>query len=223
MVAGARVDRPLVAIEVKALSLALAVAAASGCGVLTHARPTPAGKLAFEAAAGGPMASVGGVPVPLPLATLGASYGLAERLDVAAHVHLTPLLMFRTAGLDLGATYLLLDQKGAVPALALASRVYAFTDFRSAVLPYLDLSGTASWELGRIFLAYATLTAMLPYDARFTLSPAVGASAELGRFSVQLELRWYDPTYDTGPAIAPWISPGSRGALGLLLGGRFRH
>ena len=222
MVADTRVDGPLVAVAVtRSLVLVLAVGT-SGCGVLTHARPTPAGKLALEAAAGGPMASLGGVPVPLPLATVGASYGLAERWDVAAHVHLTPLLMFRTAGFDLGATYLLLDQRGAVPALALSSRAYAFTDFRSAVLPYVDLSGTASWQLGRVFLGYATLTAMLPYDARFTLSPAVGATAELGRFTVQLELRWYDPTYDTGPAIAPWLSPGGHGALGLILGGAFR-
>ncbi|RKH21635.1 hypothetical protein D7X74_00820 [Corallococcus sp. CA047B] len=74
------------------------------CGLPAHVLPVPEGTLALEAGVGGPAVRLEGAPVPLPLSTLGASYGLNGRWDLHAHAHLTPLLGVA------GATWLALDQ-----------------------------------------------------------------------------------------------------------------
>ncbi len=198
------------------------VALCSACGLPAHVRPVPAGTLAVEGAVGGPAALLGGVPVPLPLATVGASYGVAERVDVHAHAHLTPLLL-GTAGMDLGATWLALPEQGWRPALALTGRAYGFSDFSSGALFYGEASAAASYLLGERYLTYVSTTAL--YDALagdLMWAVGVGGQVPFNRFALQLEANWYWPTYDAAAAPVSWASPGGRGTLGLVVGASYR-
>jgi len=203
----------------RALALAAASLLAAGCGIATHVRPTPRGAFEVEASAGGPLANLG-APIPIPLSTVGASYGFGERWDLQAHLHLTTLAL-KTAGADVGGSWLALEQHGLRPALSLTARAYAFSDLASAVQPYGELTATASWASGR-WTAYGTASGMLDYGGRFLWSPGVGARVALGRFGAQLDLRWYEPAYSTAHSSVPWVGPGALGALGVVLGASYR-
>ncbi|MBI3182237.1 MAG: hypothetical protein HYZ28_08845 [Myxococcales bacterium] len=202
--------------------LATALMLTSGCGLITRARPTPRGVLAVEAALAGP-AVVMGAPIPLPLATAGASYGIAEKADLSAHTHLTTLATYRLAGFDLGGSFLAMEQRGGAPAVSLGARGYAFTHFSDGALLYADASATASWLLRERFLSYVDLTAQWSlWEKRVVLAPALGEEVQFGRLGLQLEARWHDPFYDTRGASAPWLSPFKRGAVGFAVGARYR-
>ena len=145
----------------------------------------------MEGAIGGPLVRVGAV-IPVPLSTVGARYGVAERADVAAHVHLTSL-SFGVAGLDVGGSWLALAQDGAVPALSLGGRLYGFTSvLASRQAPpraYLEVSPTVSYLLGGRFLSYASATGLVQLaGGPPLLSLAVGEEVRLASWGVQLEL-----------------------------------
>jgi hypothetical protein len=204
----------------RAALLVLVLLAASGCGLATHVRPTPKGQLELEAAVGGPAASVNGVPVIVPLSTVGASYGVIDRLDVSAHLHLTSLLL-RTAGLDIGATGLLVEQTD-WPAVAITLRGYGFTDFASGFQPNAELAITGSYRFWEVFLAYATVGAFGDYQGIGHGTAAIGAQLRLEHWSFQLEGRWYDITYDSRFGSVEWLSVQGRGSTGLTLGASYR-
>lgn len=198
------------------------VLVSSACGLPAHVRPVPRGTLAVEAAVGGPAALLGNVPVPLPLSTVGASYGVAENVDVQAHVHLTPLLL-GTAGLDLGATWLARPEQGWRPAISLTGRAYGFSDLSSGALFYGEAGAAASYMLGGRYLTYVSGRAL--YDALASdVLWAVGAGAQVPfrRFALQLEANWYWPSYDASASPVSWASVGGRGAFGLVLGASYR-
>jgi hypothetical protein len=190
---------------------------------MTHVRPTPRHAVAVEASAGGPIALLGAAPVPLPLSTIGASYGVIDGLDVQAHVHLTTLFAFGVAGGDIGATWMPLTQRQARPALAFTGRLYAFTDFHSGTFGYAELSGTVSWLLATRWLTYGTIGGLVEFnDGYVHWAPGVGEQVQLGRAWLGLEVRWYDAGYETRLSSANWLSPGGLGAIGVVLGGGYR-
>ncbi|MBN8227863.1 hypothetical protein JYK02_10115 [Corallococcus macrosporus] len=197
-------------------------ALACACGLPAHVRPVPAGSLALEAGVGGPAVRLEGTPVPLPLSTLGASYGLNDRWDVSAHAHLTPLLL-GVAGMDVGTTWLALEQDGARPAVALTGRGYVFSDLDTGALFHGEATAAASWLLRERFLTYVSGSALYDVvESDVLWSLAAGTRVPFGRFALQLELGWYGPDYDASVAGAEWLTPGGHGALGLVLGGSYR-
>ena len=156
------------------------------------------------------------------MSTLGASYGLNERWDVSAHAHLTPLLL-GVAGMDVGTTWLALDQDGARPALALTGRGYAFSDLDTGALFHGEATAVASWLLRERFLTYVSGSALYDVvESDVMWSVAAGTRVPFGRFALQAELGWYWPGYDASVSGAEWLTPGGRGALGLVLGGSYR-
>jgi hypothetical protein len=192
----------------------------TGCGLVTQVRPTPHKTLAVQLAVGGPIANVG-APVPLPLGTLGAAWGFHPRADLSAHAHLTTLFLSRVLGVDLGGSVLALEQREGVPALTAGVRGYLFTDFKSAALGFLESSLAASWDVGR-FRPFVAVALQLDLQAlQFDFAPAVGTEIRFGRFTLVVDLKWYAPTRDTTVASVPWVGLGGRGALGLMLGGRY--
>jgi hypothetical protein len=164
-----------------------------------------------------------GVPVPVPLASVGATYGLLENLSVHGHVQPHPLL-FGALGLDAGVTGLLLAQEGWRPALAATGQTQLYTDFfRTAAWWFADTSLTASWLLEERWLPYATLTGQLDFlNGRATVSPGVGAQLLLGAWTVQAEARLYAPSVRTELSGLPYVGAWGQGAFGLVLGASYR-
>ncbi|MCI0573936.1 MAG: hypothetical protein L0Y66_24655 [Myxococcaceae bacterium] len=194
----------------------------TGCGVATHVRPVPKGAWVAEASVGGPLVQLG-APVPLPLSSVGATYGLLEGLSVHGHLQPSPLL-FGALGADAGATVLLLPEAGAVPALAATGQASVVTDFgRTAAWWYADTSLTASWLLGGRWMPYATVTGQVDFlNGQFQLAPGAGAQLLLERWTLQAEARLYAPGRRTDVSAVPYVTAGGRGAFGLVLGASYR-
>lgn len=166
------------------------------------------------------MVIVGDRPIPVPLATVGARYGLIDKLDVAAHAHLTTLA-FGVGGLDVGGAYQVLVQDGAVPALTLSSRLYGFAGVRGGALGLIDATVAASYG-SESFRFYLAPTVLQPFaQAATTFSLGTGVAVRLGRSEVQLEGRWYQPQVNSRNMAANWVSAGDLGGLGVVLG--IRH
>lgn len=199
--------------------LAVGVAAA-GCGHATRVRPTPVGQLEAGLEFGGPFGQVEDYTLPLPLATLGASYGLTDRADASVGVHLTPLL-FGVVGLDLAGDFMPLVDQGPWPAINLTGRAYLFSDGH-AVRPYLEADATFSKRLDR-FVTFVSVQSMFQFNGGpplFGLS--AGEELVLDPWSVQLEARWYEPGYNTVNLPTRWWSLGGTGSFGMMLGVRRR-
>ena len=196
-----------------------------GCGLTTQVRPVPRGALQTEAALGGPLVRLGQT-FPVPLSTVGARYGIAEHVDVAAHAHLTSLA-FGVAGLDVGGSWLALAQDGARPALSLGGRLYGFTQVlperRVSPRAYLEVSPTVSYLFAQRFLVYGSATGFAQFaGGRPLWSLAVGEEVQLEPWGIQVELRWYEPTAATRFNTVEWVGVGGQGALGALLALRYR-
>ncbi len=209
----------------RAALLLLPAVLATGCGLTTQVRPVPRGTVQVEGALGGPFVRVGPV-VPVPLSAVGARYGVAERVDVSAHAHLTSLT-FGVAGLDVGGSWLALEQDGAVPAVSLGGRLYGFTSVlasrEAAPRAYLEVSPTVSYLFSERFLTYVTGTGLVQLaGGPPLLSLAVGEEVQFEPWGVQMELRWYQPDYATRFNAADWQGVGGLGALGAVLGVRYR-
>jgi hypothetical protein len=194
----------------------------AACGHATSVRPTPKDVIQAEAALGGPLVRIAGLTIPTPLSTAGARYGLGDTYDVAAHLHLTSL-SFGVAGVDVGSTWLPVAQNGALPALSLSGRLYGFTNLSDGPRAYLELTGSASYLAGEHFLTYLSATGLVQFAGGYPLySLAVGEEVRLGRFGLQLELRWYEPNIATRFEVVDWVPLGGLGGLGAVLGVNYR-
>lgn len=200
--------------------LILCAALLASCGHMAKLRPTPRSQVTVELELGGPFAKVGSAVIPLPLTTIGASYGVADHVDVSAHLHPTAAV-FGIAGLDLGGAWQPLLQNGAVPAVTLAGRLYGFTDFKSGFQPYLELGATGSYRLASRASPYLNVTTLVQTNAVPLLAVGAGVEVELGRVALQAEFRWFSPNRNTYFNAVEWQSIGGLGAVGALLGIRY--
>lgn len=194
------------------------------CGLPTAVRPTPKGVWQPELGFGGPVAKVTStVHLPLPVSTLGVRTGVTDTLDVSAHVHLTSLV-FDVAGLDLGTTWLALEQHGAFPALALTGRVYGFAELQQfAPRAYLELSPAVSWRVNDWLLPYLSASALVQFAGAAPLIAAGGgAEFRLGAWGLQAEARWYGPNVASRFMAVDWYSVGGMGAWGVVMGVSYR-
>lgn len=191
-----------------------------GCGHMAKLRPTAKGQVTAEFALGGPFAKVSNLVIPLPLTTVGASYGVADHVDVSAHFHPTAAV-FKIAGLDVGAAWQPLLQKGAVPAVTLVGRLYGFTNFVSGFQPYLELGATGSYKLAERVSPYLNVTTLIQTNAVPLLAVGAGVEVEFGRLALQAEFRWFSPNRPTYFNAVEWQSIGGLGAVGALLGVRY--
>ncbi len=183
-------------------------------------RPTPRSQVAAELTLGGPFAKVGSAIIPLPLSTVGASFGIADHLDVSAHFHPTAAV-FGIAGLDVGGSWQPLLQKGAIPAVTLAGSLFGFTDFKSGFMPYLELAATGSYRIAERFSPYLNVSTLVQINAAPLLAVGAGVEVEFGRFAIQAEFRWFSPNRNTYFNAVEWQAIGGFGAVGALLGFRY--
>ena len=193
----------------------------AGCGHTAKLRPTPRGQVDVELETGGPFARVGSQEALLPLTTLGASWGVAERVDVSAHWHPLAALL-GVGGLDLGASWQPFVDRGAMPALTLTGRLYGFTDFHTGFEPYLELAVAGSWQILGLVSPFLDVSALLQTDAAPLFAVGTGLELEVHRVVLLAELRWYGPNRSTRYEVIHWESFGGLGAYGVLLGVRVR-
>jgi hypothetical protein len=201
------------------------------CGTMNTARPLEPGQHAAGLTFGGALLDMG-APIPIPSAVVEGRSGvttLAERpLDVNYGVNLTAAA-FGVAGLHAGASYLVLDQSGARPAISVADRLYVYTNLGDATKAdrgwlFVDqLELTASWDLGGQLVYLGASEHLDLRNPRLLLSPYLGAELlRRKRLGVQAELRWLALNQSQVSDAIPWIPDDGRGALQPSLGLSYR-
>ena len=216
--------RRLVALALPALALL------AGCGTAHTARPLGKGNSAVHLSVGGPIAGIGKPDTFAPLTTVSFKHGLTDRADVYVGWHV--LETFLNEGnlfFDVGASYYLLDQKGARPGLSGAFTISPLINRRSG-WAMLDFQFTASWAIGKrerhlVYIgAHNTITPVRTEGVTtppFTFSPYIGGQLRLGkkrRLGLGLEVKWQRPYVNTRDGVIGYVGVGPLGALAFLGG-----
>ncbi len=206
----------------RAAGIAAAIGLLAACGTAQSVRPLGKGRSALDKSIGGPMlaadATDAPVPFPFPLLSVGYRRGLDDCSDVFGRVHLVPDAVFRIAGLDLGASRLLLPQNGPCPALGVSGEALVVWGAGGAfVVPAASIN--ASWVTGP-WLWYVGTEQAVSFGRRlggsgpaFHWSPYVGATREFGRWIVGAELRWWEPHVSDDEVLVYWQGIGGHGVV----------
>jgi len=198
-----------------------------------NVRPVGAGKLAVGASLGGPLFTNLGPPIPAPVVSVNARYGLFDKTNLDGGLLLTPAA---AQGLDLGIGQLVLDQSGGIPAvmvggrltffanaLALSGRLNPNTGKGYDLQPrlYEEVYGTASWKVHEQWLLWAGVDLFAQIGSRFALVPSILAGAEwrfAREFGLSAELRQIAFASNQEYAVVAFIGPANYGALAANIG-----
>ena len=203
----------------RGVALVLAVFG-TGCAHMATLRPAPKGELEVDLSVGGPMLKLFNAPIPAPLSAVGVRYGVHDRVDVQAHYHPTASVL-GVLGLDVGSSVWAVKGEKGIPDVTATARLFGFTDFK-AFRPYLQLGGVASWRLWNRVAPYLGVDGLVQFGAAPLFAVAAGLQGIFGRFTAQLEAKWFGVGIDTRYMVVDWISPGGIGAIGVQFGFGYR-
>lgn len=199
------------------------------CSTIHGVKPVGEGNTEVNLSLGGPIAEVFGAPIPIPLSTVGVTYGVTDRLDVHGAFHPTAALLQGVVEAEVGASYQFLPNHGAVPrlmgdlTLLGAGGDVAEGEPKGGFRLYLQPSFTASWDWGKN-KRQTTYTALTCFFQPFPTVHAVGAWAVgqrwgMGpRFHLDTELKWIAPYASTLNLVPRYYGIGNQGALSFQLG-----
>lgn len=213
------------------LTLCASLTASTGCMTMSGARPLYPGQHQAGVTVGGPMVELGS-PLPLPNAVIEGRSGLTylnkRPLDLNYGLNATAIAL-GILQVHVGASWLLVGQRGAWPALSVTNRLF----FGANILTTEDkapgstgawgadqLELTASYMFGRQ-LVYLSLAEYLDFGAPdLLLTPALGTELDFGEkggVKLGIEARYFAVNKRRDVRAVNWF-PGSRGALGVGLG-----
>jgi hypothetical protein len=211
--------------------LFICLTATWSCAASRAVRPVGAHHLAAGASIGGPLFTNLAVPVPTPLVTAFARYGLTDCTDVDLGLFLP---VSRVQGIDVGAAHLLQRPRGLRPALMAGGRLALFANAQSLIgardapsgkVPRLqprlfeEVYVNASWDLTPAMVGY--LGADLFMQAQNgTLRPSLALGAiwrVTAPLSLQAEAKWLGFTHNTEALSIHYVTLRGYGAIGLQL------
>ncbi len=193
---------------------------AAACAPSHAGRTVGRGMLQLEGGLGGPLVTNLGPAIPIPNVPVGLRYGLTDRLDVAGHVNLLPLVTGGFLLVDTSLTWALVRHDG--PRgwnLATSAGLAVMTDFQdeARVAPIMDIAGgyTVDW-----FTFYAGAEIALdPWGGGAMANPFIGAEADIReRWSLSAAFVWFSPGYSVFSSSIDYVSANSQGAVGFILG-----
>lgn len=142
-----------------------------------------------SASVGGPLVNAYGAVIPIPYAMAGATYGITDRLDAHADLHVLAAA-FKFLGITPGLTYFpQLPTNRWVPSVT--ADVLFFSDF-TAARAYPEISAAIAHPIGARWVPYAGLhnTFQLSHHPLYISSLYAGTSYRMGRFNLYGELQW---------------------------------
>ncbi len=209
-----------------AAGLLLAVAFSAGCALSHGVRPIGEKKVAIDASLGGPIVDYMGGKKPLPLTMVGATYGLTDKTNLHGGLYPSSLAMFGLVGLELGASHLVVEPDGPVPALMVDGTLITLGGDLAEGPPeggfraFLQTSVMASWSYGRrehlIYTGPEFITQPIPLHS--IPGWTVGHRYNAGRWGIGAELGWMAPFWDNLPPVVEYAGIAGRGALSVNLG-----
>lgn len=216
------------------MRLLLLLPALVGCATLTGARPLEQGQHELGANLGGGVVMLDGSPIPLPNVLVQGRSGLprlaGQPFDVSYGLDLTGL-PFGVLPVEVGADWLLVNQVGPWPALALTNNVWLATN--APGLPYKadpqlqlwaadQLEVNASWYAGKQ-LFHVGLAEYLDFGApSLALSPSAGvridpSPKDYEGMQLHAEARWYGVNRTQQVDTVSWATT-PHGIFGATLG-----
>lgn len=203
------------------------------CSVTRVVKPLEKGEKRIAAAVGGPAIVFAGVPMPLPLSSLTYSQGLDSGVTLGASVQTTSL-MFGVAHIDalLGIrVYESATGKFGVTGSPGIHLMYDFHEGNYRNYPQLEAIGW--WQYGRkSHLFYGSLGTWIELvrekahgevqDNEFLPYLGLGHQWIGPRWNFQAELKYLGFQHNTSDIVVDYISPASRGALGVYFGASWR-
>lgn len=201
----------------------------AGCAPVHAVRPIGKGAASIDASLGGPVAKVFGAPLPVPLTTLGATYGATATTDVHVAFHPTAAAMFGVGAGEIGVSQQLLAPQGARPRLMVdLTLIGAGGDREANALPdgafrlFIQPTATVGWDWGKqkkqTFYT-GVLGFFEPSDELYALGGWVlGNRFGVGRSHVDVELKWIDPWENTVNIVPEFVAPGNQGAVEVQFG-----
>ena len=200
----------------------LLMIAIEGCGVTQPVRVLKEHETEAIASLGGPVVTLGGVPVPIPYLNAGVAHGFSENITFTGDLHLTTLA-FKSLGVDAGIASALLHEHGALPEVTLHGQIYFFSDFIRGNNPRLFPMATvnASYHIGEQTLAYVGADNVYQlHQPQFFFSPFIGMQFPLSSvLAMQVESKWMASNTNTAHgAFEGTGSIGGKGNFGLFVG-----
>lgn len=199
------------------------------CSTVHGVKPVGEGNLELQGSFGGPIVEVFGAPIPVPVTTLGVTYGLSETLDVHGAVHPSALALFKVVEMDAGVSMQFIAPSGARPRLMGDFSLIGAAGNLETGLPegggrlFLQPSLTASWDWGQR-KRQTVYTGLTLFFEPFPSVHAVGGWV-LGerwgltdRTHLDTELKWLAPYASSYDLVIHYYSPGNMGAISFQLG-----
>lgn len=160
-----------------------------GCGAQMRNMPVGAGRTQASASVGGPLVNAFGAVIPVPYAMAGATYGITDRVEAHADLHVLAAA-YKFLGLTPGVTYFPeLHLSKWVPSVT--GDVLLFSDF-TAVRAYPEILATISRPVGTRWVPYAGLhnTFQFSHSPLYISSICAGTSYRMGRWKLYGEMQW---------------------------------
>lgn len=213
----------------KTLLLLFSIVLLLSCNATRLVKPLAKKDVQVGAGFGGALIQLGTVTLPIPLTNVHAAYGVTDKTTAFASVHTTSLLfgVFQT---DLGATQLLLKQRGFIPAVSVSPIANLMLDrwetqFR--IYPQLDIN--AFWEYGskkRLFYTAVNNWFELrnkkahgeTQQTRWLPSIGLGHQWNGKKYNLQIETKYLAPNRSNQNIVVDYVSFGNRGAIGIYIG-----
>jgi hypothetical protein len=197
------------------------------CGTVSSVRPMGAGNKSLVFSAGGPVAPVYDINMPLPYSVLRYRFGLSDNTDMHIGIHPT-MALFANLGLDVGVTKHFVRNDGLRPGFSASLCLYGFYDFTetTSARVYPDVALIMTYDISRrVPVLYFGLESMIQFTEPYMV-PAflLGGEFTLGsRSALRLETRWYAPTESGDDRVVDFaLTPFGQGAIGFVLGFEYR-
>jgi hypothetical protein len=179
--------------------------------------PVGEGRTRVSASVGGPWVDVFGTTIPLPYSLAGVTYGMSERVNLHADLHLTAAA-YRFLGVTPGATWFP-DLPLGPFVTAVSADALVFADFRDTRV-YPELSATITHVHARKWRPYAGFcnTFQFTRAPHHMLSPYIGTSFAFRKWQPYVELKWLAAGHDNRFTPVNYHGIGERGALATQFG-----
>ncbi len=207
----------------------LALALLASCAPTHYVRPLQKGELAITGTLGGSVFTNFGYPMPVPNTSIGAGYGVTEKLT--GYVSAYPTAMaFGVMQFDLGAVYGILQPKGwrpgvsVAPGLNLAGDVWAH---KFKLWPQLDAN--AYWNYGKhsnfVYAGLSSWYELAGHRAHGQDQPQfilpgfqIGHTLSGKRMDFTVELKANNVIKSNQDLTISWLGLGKQGAMGIYFG-----
>jgi hypothetical protein len=168
---------------------------------------------------GGPIFKNLGGPIPVPSLPVGARYGVLDGLDVSAHINPLTFVVGGFVTADAQATFSLVgDGQRRGFHMATSTGLGLLTDFSQMVRvsPLFDLAMSYGFSKAAPFIGAELILDV--WGGAVIWNPFIGLEIDVGRTTLSLAGVWFNAGFDTYSTPLDWVSPGNRGAIGVLLG-----